>query len=82
MEREAYLFQAGVEFALAGGGSAATGGAVRALLSDPAQARARILSRDALGVYAAAPEGVGGRLGDLGFSESALEPLYSVAGSH
>lgn len=81
MEREAYLFQAGVEIALAGGGSVAMQSEVRALLSDPAQARARILARDSLGVYAAAPVGVGGRLEGLGFSARALQPLYVEAGS-
>jgi len=81
MEREAYLFQAGVEIALAGGGSVAMRGEMRALLSDPAQARARILARDVLQVYAAAPEGVGGRLEDLGFSERAIQSLYAEVGS-
>ncbi len=81
MEREAYLFQAGVEIALVGGSSLAMRSEVQALLNGPAQARARILARDALGVYVAAPEGVGGRLEDLGFSARALQPLYVEAGS-
>ncbi|MEO6062264.1 MAG: WXG100 family type VII secretion target [Thermoflexales bacterium] len=81
MEREAFLFQAGVEIALMGGRSAAVRAEAQPLLNDPAQARARILARDALNVYAAAPEGVGGRLEDLGFSERAIQSLYAEVGS-
>ena len=80
MEREAYLFQAGVALALSGGGNLAARAELQALPDDPARARARILARDALNVYAAAPEGVGGRLEDLGFSAAAIKPLYAVPG--
>jgi uncharacterized protein YukE len=80
MEREAYMFQAGVALALSGGGLPAARAEAQALRGDPAQARARILARDALGVYASAPEGVGGRLEDLGFSASAIQSLHVEAG--
>jgi uncharacterized protein YukE len=80
MEREAYVFQAGVALALSGGSIPAARAEVQALRGDPAQARARILARDALQVYAAAPEGVGGRLEDLGFSDAAIATIRALAG--
>ena len=83
MEREAYLFQAGVALALATFGATANASRaeLRAFLGDPASARERILGPDALQLYAAAPEGVGGRLEDLGFSERALQALHAEVGS-
>jgi len=80
MEREAYLFQAGIALALSGGFMPAARAEAQALLGDPARARATILARGALGVYAAAPEGVGGRPEDLGFSERGMQSLHVAAG--